>query len=72
MPFTLTGGSGAPGKSVPTGTCIGAFHGETREALICNCGLVACVTRASNDEAIVNGLWYPTVNDCMKKTNSSG
>ena len=72
MPPTLTGGSGAPGKSIPTGTCVGACHGETGEALVCNCSIIACITGASKDEAIVNGLWYPTVDGCMKKTNSSG
>ena len=72
MPPTLTGGSGAPGKSIPTGTCVGACHGETGEALVCNCCVIACITGASKDEAIVNGLWYPTVDGCMKKTNSSG
>ena len=71
MPFTLTGGSGAPGKSVPTGNCVGSRHGEIGPALVCNRGVVACVTRTITDDAIADGLGYPTVDDCMEETHTS-
>ena len=67
MTPTVTGGSGAPGRSVPTDTCVGACHGETRKALVCNCSVIACITGASKDEAIGDGLGYPTVDGCMRK-----